>query len=279
MKLPDGIHRISREDYNGLDRVNWSTLKHMEKSPAHYHHALLNPPKDTDAMKCGRCIHMAVFEPERFASECVLWDGGVRRGKDWDKFRSKFDGREILTESEHEDCIAIQRAVRSDGVAAKYVSGGQGEVTALWTHKQDPAWSIECKGRIDFVANTGALVDLKSCRDASPEGFGRQLWNLQYHVQAAYYCDGYAAATGRRLPYVIVAVEHDAPHVVQVYTIPDAVLELGRETYRELLERLAWCRSESNWPGYATGELELELPRWAVPLEDDVTDMDLIIHQ
>lgn len=276
----NGLHgQIRREEYDRVSRVNYSTLKAMAKSPAHYAHGLVAPDKDSDAKKAGRAVHLAVFEPDQFRSRVVLWDGGVRRGKDWDSFRRKHDGCEILTETEFARCLAIQKAVRDNRMAYRYVSEGLGEQTMLWTAPTESGVGIDCKGRIDFDA-ADAIVDLKTTRDASPDGFGREVWRYSYQVQAAWYSDGYVLATDKKKPYVLVAVESEAPHVVQVYRLPEIVIELGRERYQPWLNRLAECRAESRWPGYADDALELTLPKWAVDFseEDDVSGLDLIIN-
>lgn len=277
---PDGVHQLSREDYDALDRDNWSRIKTLRKSPAHYRHQLFGDDEDTDAKKRGRCTHLAVFEPERFRAECAIWDAGARRGKDWEAFAKKHADREILKADEATLCIAIASAVRNNQVAAKYLSGGRAEQSVLWTYRADPigavpGYAMRCKGRLDFIANCGAIVDLKTTKDASPEGFGRESWRYRYHSQAAFYSDGYFAATGKRLPYVLVAVEVDQPHVVQVYRVPDVALEAGREEYRSLLDLLRHCRAESQWGGYAEGELELQIPGWAGITEEDASGLDL----
>lgn len=261
------IRGLSFEKYLRLARVNWSLLKLMAKSPAQYRHALTTPRQDTPAFKVGRATHVASLQPERFQGEVVLWDGGTRRGKLWDKFEAEHEGQEILTESEWESVHAMSKAARSDATAAKYLSGGVGEVSVLWRYEAPaigalPGFAIDCKSRVDF-AQVGALVDLKTCRDASPEGFGRAAWNFKYQCQAAFYVDAWEAATGVRLPYVIVAVESAAPHIVQVYRLPDELLEAGRQEYRALLGRLHQCQSTATWPGYAEGEVELVPPKWA----------------
>ena len=280
--LPD----MPREDYDRLDRVNWSRLKHLLRSPAHYRQALLAQRPDSDAMKRGRAVHLAVLEPERFAVECVVWRGGRRAGKEWERFAQENSEREILTENEHDLCLAIAAAVQGRKDAARYLTRGRSEVTVKWAQKSAdlgavPGWEFDCKGRLDFVSGAGVLVDLKTTRDASPDGFAKEVWKHRYHTQVAWYADGYEAATGRALPFVLVAVETEAPHVVQVYRVPDEILELGREEYRALLERLAQCRRENSWSGYAEEEMALTLPRWAVPRldDDDVTDLDLVIGE
>lgn len=278
------VPRLSRDEYDGIQRVNWSTLKHMTRSPAHYRQQLLGGGKDSDARKVGRAVHMAIFEPEDFAARCVVWTEGRRAGKAWEAFRAANEGKEPLTEAEHAHCLALQQAAQSHPLAGKYLRGGMPEATALFSLPVPESIGlplIECKARFDFIADPpiSALVDLKTTLDASPEGFGRQAWRYRYHAQAAFYVDGMRAATGRELPYVIVAIEKEPPHAVVVYRVPEAVLDVGREEYRNALARLAICRSESSWPGYAETELELELPRWATHFADDedVGGLDLEI--
>ena len=257
-------------EYARIEAVNWSTLKLMGRSPAHYHHALLQPQEDTTALRIGRAIHMAVFEPEKFASCVARWEGGTRRGKDWDVFCADHKGMDILTEAEHDLCLSVGQAVRIDASAKQYVTGGRGELTVRWNHHHEPSQTdIACKCRLDFVADAGVICDLKSTMDASPGAFGRQAYRLGYHGQAAWYRDGYAAATGRDLPVVIVAVEKQAPFAVKCYRVTEKQLQLGRDMYRGHIDLLAHCRAHSDWPAYGP-ESDLELPAWAS--DDDEAD-------
>lgn len=276
--------RLGREAYEAIDAVNWSTLKHLGKSPAHYLHGLTDKSGDSEARQRGRVLHLAIFEPERMARDVVVFHE-ARRGKAWEAFEAKHAGKEIVTSRMYEHVTALAAAVRTNAMAARYVSGGLPEHTVTWRYRSAPIEHIEghefaCKGRLDFIADLGAIVDLKGSRDGSPGGFAREVLRYEYHAQAAFYADGYEAMTGVRLPFVFVVVEASAPHVVQVYRVPDDVLELGRERYQQLLAHLNVCRRESRWPGYAETEMELVLPRWARPLEDDdALDADLVIGE
>lgn len=277
--------RITREAYDLMPGVNWSTLKHMGRSPAHYLHALQNKSTDdTDARQRGRVVHQAVFEPERFAAEVVVWPE-KRVGKAYDAFLERHEGKEVVTPRMMEAATVIAKAARTNPMAAKYLAGGMAEHTIRWTYRPPvlpnlPEWSIDCRGRLDFVSELGAIVDLKSTRDASPSGFGREVMRYESHVQAAFYVDGYEASTGVRLPFLFVAVEAAAPHVVQVYRVRDEQLELGRERYEALLAQLQVCRSESRWDGYASAEMELSLPVWATASdEDDGVDPELVFAE
>ena len=276
MSIPraDGIHAdVSRAEYDLIDRCNFSTLKHIGRSAAHYKHALANQQEDSDAKRLGRIRHLMVLEHEKAASEIVVWDGGVRRGKDWDAFRVRNAGKELLNEKEFEECSALAVSVLKDPIASKLISGGHAEVTMLWTQVETP-----CKGRMDYLAPTH-IADLKTTKNASPDGFGKEVWNYKSHAQAAWYLDGYERATGIRLPYYLIAVENFAPYVCQTYLVPELVLDAGRKEYQGWLDRLNQCRATKNWPAYHDAVLELTLPRWALDVgedDEDLSGLDLI---
>lgn len=254
---------MTRTEYDALDRVNFSTLKAMDRSPAHYAAGVDEERDDTDALLIGRAVDTAVLEPRTFAESFVVWDGD-KRGNAWKDFAATHSSIDILKRSQMEEVQAIANAVRSDKHAAKYLGAGKAQPSLLWTQAVTDNVALEMKGRLDFIADCGALVDLKTTKDASPEGFGKAAWNYRYFVQAALYSDAFYAITGRRLPFVFIAVEKTFPYVVQVYRVPEDVLIAGRNRYDLWLSRLAWCRQFERWPAYADGETDLELPRFAM---------------
>jgi exodeoxyribonuclease VIII len=272
--MKDGIYYdMPRADYDRIDRVNWSTLKHMGKSPAHYRHEVDHrDSEDTDARKRGRVVHLAVLEPEKFAADCVVFEG-TRKGKLWDACCEDNADKEILTPAMHAAAVEARDAVRGCAQAAPYLIGGASEVTLLWTHVVPQVeavlgYSVECKARVDYLA-PAALLDLKSTKDASPEGFGRQAAAYQMHVQAAWYGAALTALKGFERPYMLIAIEAAPPCVAQVYQVGPELLALGRSVCRGLLDRLDLCRRLDSWPGYAGGVMGLEFPRWALPRDTE----------
>src|SRR5690606_23387193 len=156
-----------------------------------------------------------------------------------------------------------------------YFETGEPELALQW---HDAETGTLCKGRIDWL-NTDSgpvLVNLKTCREVTPFAFSRQAAQLSYHVQDAYYADGYERATGERARVVIVTVEQAAPHDVVVYRVPDEVLDIGRDEYRRWLTVLQECQRTCRWPGIGEdAELEFSLPAWLVPDDSDVADLGL----
>lgn len=270
--------------YSDLKGVHITGLKELRKSPKHYRHRLTNPRKVTGALSYGNAVHVAVLEPERFLKDFALWNGKhpdgktrPRNGGAWEEFKKLNAGRTILVDDEYEEAIAFKDAVRQDRVAMRYLATGRPEIAMTW---RDAETGIACVGRIDWetrVDNYPAVVDLKSARDVGEIWFARDAARLDYHLQCAFYADGYKACTGKMPRMVVVAVESSPPYDAVTYIVPEEVLEIGRDAYHELLVRFKECTDSDEWPGQGGNEERvLSLPRWAVPEEegDDMTDLD-----
>lgn len=244
---------LSREQYDALPHLNWSRLKLIERSPAHY---VSGYSGDSAAFRLGTAAHSATLEPGQFAADYVVYTEGIRRGKKWDAFEMDAitAGKTVLNQKEHNEATQIANAVRSNPAASRYLSGGAAEQALVWR-----LGDFDCKGRADYIGD--AIVDLKSTGDASPRGFAYSCAKYGYFGQAAWYSDGQFKATGVRKPFVFVAVEKTPPYVVTVFRVPDEVLAAGREQYLTLLGRLDYCKKNNFWGGYSESEVvDLEMP-------------------
>jgi len=127
----------------------------------------------------------------------------------------------------------------------------------------DPETEVLCKCRPDWLI-PGAIVDVKSTEDASAEAFMRSAYNWQYHLQAAFYMDGMAAAWDEQPEaFMFLAHEKTAPWASAYYFADGEMIEAGRVEYRKALRLYADCLSSDKWPGYAATLQPLGLPRWA----------------
>lgn len=251
--------RLSWQDYVAQPAIHWSTLKQMLKSPAHYLAAEAEGIPDTSSLMFGRAKHCLALEPKKFEEGFAVWRDGDRRAKGYKAFEEAAAPRDVLTLSEFSDCEAAALAVRESKLAAPYLAEGEAELSVSWEVDGLPA-----KCRVDFLSSSKpALVDLKFTKDASPEGFPRQVLNYGYAGQAAFYVDAVKHALGEELPFVFIACEGSFPPVV--FTVPPDILDLGRSMYRRALKKLAeWTpKPRSEWPGYATEEVVLQLPPYA----------------
>lgn len=274
--------RVPYDAYAQVPAVSITRLKELKRSPQHYRHALTNP-RDTGPMRLGTAAHCAVLEPERFAREFAVWSrrtsaGAMapRTGQHWDAFKAQHDGRTIITEDEYVTAMAMRDAVRGFAPAMRYLETGDPEVTLEWKTPD----GRPCKGRVDWLTSIdGApvLVGLKTARDCRHFAFGAAAAKLGYHLQWAFYHDGYEALTSKSARMIEIVVESAAPHAVAVYVIPDDILAQGRDEYRRLLGVLEECEAMDAWPGPAPTEEHLTLPSWAYDaVEDDVGELGLI---
>ena len=275
--------RMSRAHYDKLGGVNMSRLKELRRSPQHYLYALANPKPQTPAMTLGTACHTAVLEPERFERDYAIWERKLENGKAaprqggaWDAFKELHAERTILTAEEGKLALAMSKAVRSETLALKYLEIGDPEVTLEWICEP-----YACKGRIDWLTtidNEPWIVGLKTARDCRPFLFGTQAARLGYHLQFAFYTDGFEAITGTRPQMVEIVVESEPPHAVAVYLIPNDIIEQGREEYQSLLMRLHGCEETNSWPGPVPEEQYLTLPSWAYTSTDDISDLGLELN-
>lgn len=270
--------RVPNDDYRAIDAINITLLKELKRSPQHFRHARTTP-KVSKPLTLGSAAHCATLEPERFGRDYAIWSYRTesgrmspRTGKRWDEFCLAHADRTIITEDESCEALAIAQTVRADPVAAKYLAAGEPEVTMQWSLAGRP-----CKGRVDWLTlqETDVLVGLKTARDCRPFIFGAAAAKLGYHLQWAWYFDGFVAATGRTPRMIEIVVESAAPYAVAVYVIPDDILAQGREEYEDLLQQLALCESRNEWPGPAETELVLSLPSWVYGTDEDISELGL----
>jgi hypothetical protein len=262
--------------YQAIRAVNYSSLRNLHvassplvMSPLRYRHFQTHTRPETDAMLVGRAGHTAVFEPDRFPLEYVVWSHGRRQGPRWTNFKAfaAADGKTVLTEAQYETAIAIRDAVRGNALAMWYLDRGDPEKTLTWT---DPVTRLRCKGRLDWFSRSHpCVVDLKTARDIDARMFGASAARMGYHRQLAMYANGAVANELLVDPRaVIIAVENAPPHEVAVYALDADALAAGAEEVAALLACLKTCIETNRWPGRYEKEQTLELPSWLFD-EDD----------
>lgn len=256
---PAAIGPMDWDTYRALDAVNRSLLDKIQKSPLHLQwHELHEDEEESAALLFGRLLHTLILEPERFAHEFAVFTGAVRRGKEWDKFKADNEGRTIIKQDELELAKAMQSAVQAHPRAAEILAGAATENVALWT---DEATGIACKARVDII-RPGQLFEFKTTRDIGTRSFERDAYNYGYHRQAAWYLDGYKAATGKDATFGLIVIEKQEPYAVRVFeTMGPKFIDLGRRENAANLALYAECLERDYWPGFDQAET-LDLPGW-----------------
>jgi exodeoxyribonuclease VIII len=218
----------------------------------------------TDAMRWGSLVHTAILEPEKLHDAVSIMpaiDRRTKQGKeDYAAFVEACDGREVITIEEHEELTATLDAAWADPVARKALEMIELVETSIFFK----ANGIDCRCRPDAILTNGVILDLKTTRDAAPDPFAKSIAAFRYHVQAAFYSDGYAEAFGE-MPrgFMFLAIEKDPPYLSACYVATDAMIMRGRMEYQRDLDTYARCLETGEWPGLTRGVTEIDLPKWA----------------
>jgi hypothetical protein len=273
--------RITDEAYHGsVPGISSTGLKKMLRSPAHYRAYRNAKHTDTNARLFGRAVHAWLLENAVFNTKFAVWRGGDRRGNAYKEFEASHARLGILTE---EQMVRVQGCVQallenaefplrtflegvrdSDGTVIE--APAQTEFSVFWV---DEATKVQCKVRLDAL-RLGAPVlafDLKTTDDAREHAFTRQLMQLDYDLQAAFYVEGVRRFTGQTCPFLFAAVEVDAPHGSNFFILgPDSdVMQNGRRKMRHALQLMAECERTGTFAGYRSGGIrEPQLQPWMV---------------
>jgi PDDEXK-like domain of unknown function (DUF3799) len=276
------VHDMPLAEYLAVDALSSTGLKLLARSPWHFVNRADRDP--TPAMLRGTLAHCAVLEPHAMAQRYVVvpedapnrptrrqWEAkkpspeSIDAMKWWIAFEQDNAKREIVSRADYALCQEQLEAVKREPELAAMLRAGAGEVSVFWT---DKATGLYCKARPDWLppADAGRVtpLDLKTTIDESPSGFGRAAARLRFDLAAAHYTAGIEAATGLRVEqFVFGAVSSKPPVLAVPYVLTDEIRDQGRDERRELMERLAWCRRENQWPAYGTGFQLLDFPAWA----------------
>lgn len=268
--IADGIYpEMTEEVYRPLPFANASMLKIMhEKSAKHVWWARHHPKPPTPALTFGNAFHCYVLRPDDFKTEwrvsepCHCGNNGKRiKDGQWvcgTHGRSLPDEKDYITSSDMNSILAMSESYLSHKGCRHYlreIDILHRESVAIWT---DPETGVRCKAKIDLLGiDQGMYVvpDLKSCEDASEEGFGKSVANYFYAIQAAFYLDGLSILLGGELleNFQFLAIEKEAPYACAPWKLHQRNIALGRAMYRSALAKWKACTELDRWPGYAGG--------------------------
>ena len=262
---------MENADYHRHWAVSKSGLDQIAKSPLHYWARFLDPdrvwPEPTPAMRLGTALHTHVLELSKWDDQIAVAPGDINRrtkeGREqWAAFEAAAKRKTVITADDAQQVMAMGRAVMRHPAAAMLLGlPGKAETTHMWT---DAGTGLECKCRPDWLIDDGSIVvDLKTTKNASIQGFKRSVADYRYHVQAAWYLHGLEQATGRRPDqFIFICVESTAPFACAVYAADAEMIERGHDQAMRDLAKLAICKAADHWPSYSDQIETISLPGW-----------------
>lgn len=257
---------ISSQEYHASNAVGSTTLKKIASKSLL--HAMTQEVKASPSLALGSAIHAAVLEPETFKKDFAVspkFDKRTKQGKiDSAAFGIENVAKTIIDESQSLIVEGVRKAIISHPIASAMLTGGEAEYS-YFTEIDE----VEVKCRPDYyLPEQGCLVDLKTCQDASREGFTKACINFGYAIQAAFYLDVFNAANKADIKeFYFVAVETTAPFAVNIFRMGEVELKLGRAQYKEALDLLKKYNSDPTQIaqfGYKQQINEINYPLWAL---------------
>ncbi|EMA7244897.1 PD-(D/E)XK nuclease-like domain-containing protein, partial [Salmonella enterica] len=204
--VPDDIqpgiyYDIPNEAYHAGPGVSKSQLDDIADTPAIYLWRK-NAPVDTEKTKSldtGTAFHCRVLEPEEFSKRFIIAPEFNRRtsaGKEEEKTfleECARTGRTVLTAEEGRKIELMYQSVMALPLGQWLVeSAGYAESSVYW---EDPETGILCRCRPDkIIPEFHWIMDVKTTADI--QRFRTAYYDYRYHVQDAFYSDGYRAQFG-----------------------------------------------------------------------------------
>jgi hypothetical protein len=265
-------------EYHAVEAMSASGGKKILRTPAHFRLMRNTPSVPTPQMQFGTVVHDGVLEPDKFHARVgrVPNDApsrptsrqinaakpsaeSVSAIQYWRLFDKENGGKIILSAEDYARAGRCIDAVHSHPAARHMLTGGIIERSLFW---RDRLFDVPCKARLD-ISNHGGIIDLKTCEDASPEGFSRAIGTFDYSLQ------GWSNFSGSEhvldaTPefFAFICVETSEPHCVKVYQLGRESLMLGARQWDECLARYKAALDAGKWEGYPPTIDTINAPRW-----------------
>ncbi|WP_097732796.1 exodeoxyribonuclease VIII [Escherichia coli] len=270
---PGIYYGISNENYHAGPGVSKSQLDDIADTPALYLWRK-NAPVDTTKTKTldlGTAFHCRVLEPEEFSNRFIVAPEFNRRtnaGKEEEKallMKCASTGKTVITAEESRKIELMYQSVMALPLGQWLVeSAGHAESSIYW---KDPETGILCRCRPDkIIPEFHWIMDVKTTADI--QRFKTAYYDYRYHVQDAFYSDGYEAQFGVQPTFVFLVASTTIEcgrYPVEIFMMGEEAKLAGQLEYHRNLRTLADCLNTDEWPAIKT----LSLPRWAKEYAND----------
>lgn len=259
------ISGMSNTDYHALKQfVSSSMLKKLEsgKTPAHLKFMIDHGSTKTKSMEKGSNSHDNLSNPIEFwATVLEIPEKMNRNSNDYKEIVAENPNKTILKPSESQVYRDMKDAILANKTAHALLSGdGKAELSCFFT---DPETGLHCKIRPDYLPGGAIISEYKTTKDASPEAFKKQIINMGYDIQSAFYPHGMEVLTGTPHRFIFIAQETTPPYLIAIYEAWEEVLTLGMIKVRRHMRTIHECQTTNNWPGYPDEIQIINLPAWA----------------
>lgn len=247
----------SNEEYHDHPAISSTDVKMVASKTLHHWRGHVRV--DKPAFDLGTAVHAMLLEPEL---DLVVRGPDSRRGKDWTETVAKNEGKTVLPSGEYDEAKKMADSVMRHKIAGNMLNAPDLLCEASFICiEPDIAISVKCRPD-GLLRGSGVVFDIKTCQDASPRGFEKDLRNYGYDLQAAFYMH-VLRLEGIHCPgFYFICVEKTAPYAVAIHTLSPEYL---KHAHHRMMATLAQIAEAERTEEFTTGWPEInviDLPAW-----------------
>jgi hypothetical protein len=245
----------------------------MSKSAYHawLAHPRLNPKyqaEESGTFDIGTAAHALLLEGSR-AKICVI------EADDW-RTKAAKEARDQARASGLTPILARHNVavIRMVDAAKAFIettelSGifqdGAPEQTLVWKDN-----GVACRSRLDWLTkDRRVILDYKSSASAQPDWFSRQIANMGYDFQAAFYLRGLKACGHPNAQFVFLAQEVEPPHACSLHGIAPSMFAIAEAKVQRAIDLWRQCLTTGKWPAYDNRVHWAEATAWQMTQHEE----------
>lgn len=224
LKLGENPKCSNKEYHADTEWLNSSRLKALYRGWNNYKENYLSAPKvksksAQDNLDFGTLLHSLLLEPENTLNDFAIYDGKVRIGKRFEKFKSENIHKIIVTRRVFQRAKKIINRFKRRKTYKKLFQKGKAEVTACACID-----GVKVKARYDWLdVSRGRIIDLKSSRRDREDViffYDKDIPRWSYHLSAALYIQIAEIIYKRPFEFIILGLskKKSGQHFTVIYS-------------------------------------------------------------
>jgi hypothetical protein len=243
-QYPAGVYEdMPFEEYNKIDAIRSHDLTSIIKDPYTWKYET-KPDSEASFFVEGRLQHCLFLEPHVFNDEFVVAPNIDRRTKvgkeEYAEFMETSGTRTVITQAMYDECQA--RVEVLDALRPK--EGDRTELTIVFDY-----YGHKCKSRLDMLSNN-TIIDLKTCRSASPKSFIQSVRSYGYYQQGAFYLTAGQCAGLDVDKFQFLAIQKAQPYPYVVYELTPESIAYGVAQNQQAIDLMMHCKEHDIYTPY-----------------------------